>query len=96
MEVKSLLFLFFILEVKNHVLLCSLIFCFLFIVPPFLIVLLPAMCCDCMCLLVMIGESSSVEKELESTRAANAVYQDKTNILFSVRTLLFNFENRQK
>ena len=49
-----------------------------------------------MCLLVMIGESCSVEKELESTRAANAVYQDKTNILFSVRTLLFKFENRQK
>ncbi|KAL0558096.1 hypothetical protein IC582_006660 [Cucumis melo] len=32
---------------------------------------------------ILTGESSSVEKELESTRAANAVYQDKTNILFS-------------
>uniref|UniRef100_A0A2N9EDV8 P-type ATPase A domain-containing protein n=1 Tax=Fagus sylvatica TaxID=28930 RepID=A0A2N9EDV8_FAGSY len=29
------------------------------------------------------GESCSVEKELESTRATIAVYQDKTNILFS-------------
>ncbi|XP_038886243.1 calcium-transporting ATPase 3, endoplasmic reticulum-type isoform X1 [Benincasa hispida] len=32
---------------------------------------------------ILTGESCSVEKELESTRAANAVYQDKTNILFS-------------
>jgi hypothetical protein len=30
------------------------------------------------------GESCSVEKELEVTIATNAVYQDKTNILFSV------------
>ena len=30
------------------------------------------------------GESCSVEKELESTIATNAVYQDKTNIIFSV------------
>lgn len=33
------------------------------------------------------GESCSVEKELECTVATNAVYQDKTNILFSVRGL---------
>jgi len=33
----------------------------------------------------IVGESSSVEKELKTTTAANAVYQDKTNILFSVR-----------
>ncbi|XP_043708710.1 calcium-transporting ATPase 3, endoplasmic reticulum-type [Telopea speciosissima] len=32
---------------------------------------------------ILTGESCSVEKELESTVAANAVYQDKTNILFS-------------
>ncbi|OWM80611.1 hypothetical protein CDL15_Pgr006641 [Punica granatum] len=32
---------------------------------------------------ILTGESSSVEKELESTVATNAVYQDKTNILFS-------------
>lgn len=31
-----------------------------------------------------VGESSSVEKEVDSTSAVNAVYQDKTNILFSV------------
>lgn len=36
-----------------------------------------------LCLMVT-GESCSVEKELESTKATNAVYQDKTNILFSV------------
>lgn len=34
---------------------------------------------------MLVGESSSVEKDLESTIATNAVYQDKTNILFSVR-----------
>lgn len=33
----------------------------------------------------MVGESCSVEKELDSTIATNAVYQDKTNILFSVK-----------
>ncbi|KAJ4701596.1 Calcium-transporting ATPase [Melia azedarach] len=32
---------------------------------------------------ILTGESCSVEKELESTVATNAVYQDKTNILFS-------------
>ncbi|XP_021284926.1 calcium-transporting ATPase 3, endoplasmic reticulum-type [Herrania umbratica] len=32
---------------------------------------------------ILTGESSSVEKDLESTIATNAVYQDKTNILFS-------------
>ncbi|XP_050266596.1 calcium-transporting ATPase 3, endoplasmic reticulum-type isoform X1 [Quercus robur] len=32
---------------------------------------------------ILTGESCSVEKELKSTRATNAVYQDKTNILFS-------------
>ncbi|KAG2698946.1 hypothetical protein I3760_07G170700 [Carya illinoinensis] len=32
---------------------------------------------------ILTGESCSVEKELESTRSANVVYQDKTNILFS-------------
>lgn len=37
---------------------------------------------------IMVGESCSVEKELDSTIATNAVYQDKTNILFSVKVLL--------
>ncbi|WVZ60446.1 hypothetical protein U9M48_010466 [Paspalum notatum var. saurae] len=32
---------------------------------------------------ILTGESCSVAKELESTSAMNAVYQDKTNILFS-------------
>ncbi|XP_048436073.1 calcium-transporting ATPase 3, endoplasmic reticulum-type isoform X2 [Pyrus x bretschneideri] len=32
---------------------------------------------------ILTGESCSVEKELESTTATNAVYQDKTSILFS-------------
>ncbi|XP_044509911.1 calcium-transporting ATPase 3, endoplasmic reticulum-type-like isoform X3 [Mangifera indica] len=32
---------------------------------------------------ILTGESFSVQKELESTMATNAVYQDKTNILFS-------------
>ncbi|XP_021910965.1 calcium-transporting ATPase 3, endoplasmic reticulum-type-like, partial [Carica papaya] len=32
---------------------------------------------------ILTGESCSVEKELECTVATNAVYQDKTNILFS-------------
>ncbi|XVF36444.1 hypothetical protein REPUB_Repub19eG0059100 [Reevesia pubescens] len=32
---------------------------------------------------ILTGESSSVEKDLESNIATNAVYQDKTNILFS-------------
>ncbi|XVE55734.1 hypothetical protein DITRI_Ditri03aG0182000 [Diplodiscus trichospermus] len=32
---------------------------------------------------ILTGESSSVEKNLEATIATNAVYQDKTNILFS-------------
>lgn len=32
---------------------------------------------------ILTGESCSVEKELGSTLASNAVYQDKTNILFS-------------
>jgi hypothetical protein len=34
--------------------------------------------------LMVTGESCSVEKELESTRATIVVYQDKTSILFSV------------
>lgn len=41
------------------------------------------------CCLMMAGESCSVEKELESTTATNAVYQDKTNILFSVKIYMF-------
>lgn len=42
--------------------------------------------------LPIVGESSSVEKELKTTTTTNAVYQDKTNILFSVWNLhpLFN------
>ncbi|PNY04607.1 calcium-transporting ATPase endoplasmic reticulum-type-like protein, partial [Trifolium pratense] len=32
---------------------------------------------------ILTGESSSVEKELTTITATNAVYQDKTNILFS-------------
>ncbi|KAM0949959.1 putative P-type Ca(2+) transporter [Dioscorea sansibarensis] len=32
---------------------------------------------------ILTGESCSVAKDLESTAATNAVYQDKTNILFS-------------
>ncbi|CAK9155442.1 unnamed protein product [Ilex paraguariensis] len=32
---------------------------------------------------ILTGESCSVEKELDSTSVTNAVYQDKTNILFS-------------
>lgn len=32
---------------------------------------------------ILTGESSSVEKELKITTTTNAVYQDKTNILFS-------------
>ncbi|MED6217612.1 Calcium-transporting ATPase 3, endoplasmic reticulum-type, partial [Stylosanthes scabra] len=32
---------------------------------------------------ILTGESSSVEKELQTTTTTNAVYQDKTNILFS-------------
>ncbi|GLU15955.1 hypothetical protein SLE2022_324060 [Rubroshorea leprosula] len=32
---------------------------------------------------ILTGESCSVDKEIESTTATNAVYQDKTNILFS-------------
>ncbi|XP_057974880.1 calcium-transporting ATPase 3, endoplasmic reticulum-type [Malania oleifera] len=32
---------------------------------------------------ILTGESCSVEKELDSTLTTNAVYQDKTNILFS-------------
>ncbi|KAL2655047.1 hypothetical protein AAZV13_04G043300 [Glycine max] len=32
---------------------------------------------------ILTGESSSVEKELKTTTTTNAVYQDKTNILFS-------------
>ncbi|XP_010273141.1 PREDICTED: calcium-transporting ATPase 3, endoplasmic reticulum-type isoform X1 [Nelumbo nucifera] len=32
---------------------------------------------------ILTGESCSVEKDLESTLRTNAVYQDKTNILFS-------------
>ncbi|XP_042507926.1 calcium-transporting ATPase 3, endoplasmic reticulum-type [Macadamia integrifolia] len=37
---------------------------------------------------ILTGESCSVEKDLESTVAANAVYQDKTNILFSGTVLV--------
>ncbi|VFQ98443.1 unnamed protein product [Cuscuta campestris] len=33
---------------------------------------------------ILTGESCSVEKELDATTTTNAVYQDKTNILFSV------------
>lgn len=33
---------------------------------------------------LITGESCSVEKELDATTATNAVYQDKTSILFSV------------
>lgn len=32
---------------------------------------------------ILTGESCSVEKELDTTNVSNAVYQDKTNILFS-------------
>ncbi|KAK6116022.1 hypothetical protein DH2020_008291 [Rehmannia glutinosa] len=32
---------------------------------------------------ILTGESCSVEKELDATNVTNAVYQDKTNILFS-------------
>lgn len=32
---------------------------------------------------ILTGESCSVEKELDTTNVTNAVYQDKTNILFS-------------
>ncbi|GKV20049.1 hypothetical protein SLEP1_g30224 [Rubroshorea leprosula] len=32
---------------------------------------------------ILTGESCSVDKEIKSTTATNAVYQDKTNILFS-------------
>lgn len=32
---------------------------------------------------ILTGESSSVEKDVDSTSAINAVYQDKTNTLFS-------------
>lgn len=32
---------------------------------------------------ILTGESCSVEKEVDATSAVNAVYQDKTNILFS-------------
>ncbi|WMV37957.1 hypothetical protein MTR67_031342 [Solanum verrucosum] len=32
---------------------------------------------------ILTGESCSVEKELDATTATNAVYQDKTSILFS-------------
>ncbi|KAL3634120.1 Calcium-transporting ATPase 3, endoplasmic reticulum-type [Castilleja foliolosa] len=32
---------------------------------------------------ILTGESSSVEKELDATNVTNAVYQDKTSILFS-------------
>ncbi len=34
---------------------------------------------------ILTGESSSVEKYLESTQSRKAVYQDKTCLLFSVR-----------
>jgi len=36
---------------------------------------------------MIAGESNSVGKELETTTATKAVYQDKTNILFSVRMI---------
>ncbi|GKV12326.1 hypothetical protein SLEP1_g23485 [Rubroshorea leprosula] len=32
---------------------------------------------------ILTGESCSVDKEIESTKATNAVYQDKINILFA-------------
>jgi magnesium-transporting ATPase (P-type) len=34
---------------------------------------------------ILTGESHSVEKHTEATTNPKAVYQDKTNILFSVR-----------
>ncbi|KAJ8531258.1 hypothetical protein K7X08_026692 [Anisodus acutangulus] len=37
---------------------------------------------------ILTGESCSVEKELDATTAANAVYQDKTSILFSGTTVV--------
>ncbi|XP_070018436.1 calcium-transporting ATPase 3, endoplasmic reticulum-type isoform X1 [Nicotiana tabacum] len=37
---------------------------------------------------ILTGESCSVEKELDATTATNAVYQDKTNILFSGTTVV--------
>ncbi|KAA8537867.1 hypothetical protein F0562_027553 [Nyssa sinensis] len=37
---------------------------------------------------ILTGESCSVEKELDSTLATNAVYQDKTNILFSATVVV--------
>lgn len=40
--------------------------------------------------LTMIGESCSVEKELETSIATKAVYQDKTNILFSVKLIFLD------
>ena len=33
---------------------------------------------------ILTGESASAEKVLEPTKDPNAVYQDKTSILFSV------------
>ncbi|CAN4078331.1 unnamed protein product [Withania somnifera] len=37
---------------------------------------------------ILTGESCSVEKELDATTAMNAVYQDKTSILFSGTTVV--------
>lgn len=37
---------------------------------------------------ILTGESCSVEKELDATTATNAVYQDKTSILFSGTTVV--------
>lgn len=45
----------------------------------------------------LIGESCSVEKELDANNVTNAVYQDKTNILFSVKSwklLRYSFHSR--
>lgn len=37
---------------------------------------------------ILTGESCSVDKEIETTTTTNAVYQDKTNILFSGTTVV--------
>ena len=39
---------------------------------------------------ILTGESSSVEKHLESTHSRKAVYQDKTCLLFAVRLSLLS------
>ncbi|KAG5595085.1 hypothetical protein H5410_036317, partial [Solanum commersonii] len=39
---------------------------------------------------ILTGESCSVEKELDATTATNAVYQDKTSILFSINYVVWD------